>query len=244
MPGARSSDAARGYQAAGFRRHQRHLSLEGSRARPARRIIAARCPDRRRQYRGCPRWQIDRPRHRRVRFRASRHRTGRRSSHGAVAVIGAGGVGKAIAFALAGLGVPELRIYDSDPAKAAQLAARLYGQHTASVTDNVEDALRGVVGVVNASPVGMLPSVGTPVPDALLHAGLWVAGTAVYSPLWTPLLIAARAKGARVMTGRELADLSGRRRFRAVHGADAVHHRDCNRIRRRDGKKIRRQERE
>ena len=42
------------------------------------------------------------------------------SSHGAVAVIGAGGVGKAIAFALAGLGVAELRIYDSDPAKAAQ----------------------------------------------------------------------------------------------------------------------------
>ena len=35
------------------------------------------------------------------------------SSHGAVAVIGAGGVGKAIAFALAGLGVSELRIFDT-----------------------------------------------------------------------------------------------------------------------------------
>ena len=50
------------------------------------------------------------------------------SSHGAVAVIGAGGVGKAIAFALAGLGVSEMRIYDSEPAKAAQLAAQLEGQ--------------------------------------------------------------------------------------------------------------------
>jgi hypothetical protein len=39
---------------------------------------------------------------------------------------------------------------------------------------------------------------------ALLHAGLWVAD-AVYTPLWTPLLTAARAKDARVMTGRELA---------------------------------------
>jgi shikimate dehydrogenase len=126
------------------------------------------------------------------------------SSHGAVAVIGAGGVGKAIAFALAGLGVRELRIFDSDHAKAAQLAARLDGQATTRVTDNVEDALRDVAGVVNASPVGMLPSVGTPVPDTLLHAGLWVAD-AVYSPLWTPLLTAAKAKGARVMTGRELA---------------------------------------
>ena len=30
-------------------------------------------------------------------------------------LIGAGGVGKAIAFALAGLGVAELRIFDTEP---------------------------------------------------------------------------------------------------------------------------------
>ena len=126
------------------------------------------------------------------------------SSHGPVAVIGAGGVGKAIAFALAGLGVSELRIFDTDHAKAAHLAARLEGHVRATVTHSVEDALRGVAGLVNGSPVGMLPSLGTPVPDKLLHAGLWVAD-AVYSPLWTPLLTAARAKGATVMTGRELA---------------------------------------
>jgi len=126
------------------------------------------------------------------------------SSHGAVALIGAGGVGKAIAFALAGLGVEELRIFDSEHAKATQLAAKLDGLTKASAVHSVEDALRGVVGVVNASPVGMLPSLGTPVPDSLLHSGLWVAD-AVYSPLWTPLLTAARAKGCAVMTGRELA---------------------------------------
>jgi shikimate dehydrogenase len=50
----------------------------------------------------------------------------------------------------------------------------------------------------------MLPSRGTAVPDALLHDGLWVAD-AVYTPLWTPLLTAAREKGATVMTGRDLA---------------------------------------
>ena len=126
------------------------------------------------------------------------------SSHGAVAVIGAGGVGKAIAFALAGLGVSELRIFDTDHAKAAHLAARLEGHVRTIVTHSVEDVLRGVAGVVNGSPVGMLPSLGTPIPDNVLHAGLWVAD-AVYSPLWTPLLAAARAKGATVMTGRELA---------------------------------------
>ena len=126
------------------------------------------------------------------------------SPHGPIALIGAGGVGKAIAFALADLGVAALRIFDSEHAKAARLAGQVEGRVNAGASDSVEDALRGVVGVVNASPVGMLPNVATPVPDTLLHAGLWVA-EAVYSPLWTPLLIAARAKGATVMTGRELA---------------------------------------
>src|SRR5580692_7908512 len=126
------------------------------------------------------------------------------SSPGSVALIGAGGVGKAIAFALAGLGVSELRIFDTEPNKAAQLVAKLEGHTRTSVAHNVEDALRDVVGLVNASPVGMLPSVATPVPDGLLHAGLWVAD-AVYSPLWTPLLTAAKARGATVMTGRDLA---------------------------------------
>ena len=126
------------------------------------------------------------------------------ASPDALALIGAGGVGKAIAFALAGLVAAELRIFDSEPAKAARLAAQLEGHCKVHVAHSVEDALRGAAGVVNASPVGMLPNRDTPVPDALLHEGLWVAD-AVYSPLWTPLLTAAKARGAAVMTGRDLA---------------------------------------
>jgi shikimate dehydrogenase len=126
------------------------------------------------------------------------------STHGPIALIGAGGVGKAIAFALAGLGVAELRIVDTDRAKAEQLVKQIKGNQAVRIADNVEDALRGAVGLVNATPVGMLPNLGTPVPDALLHKKLWVAD-AVYSPLWTPLLVAAKAKGAAVLTGRELA---------------------------------------
>jgi shikimate dehydrogenase len=126
------------------------------------------------------------------------------SGHGAVALIGAGGVGKAIAFALAGLKVAGLRIYDSERARAERLATLLHPSHGVVVVDSVEQALQGAAGLVNGTPVGMLPNLATPVPDALLHDGLWVAD-AVYSPLWTPLLKAAKAKGARVMTGRELA---------------------------------------
>jgi shikimate dehydrogenase len=121
-----------------------------------------------------------------------------------VAVIGAGGVGRAIAFALAETGVSEIRIFDTDRAKAQQLAAQLKSHGEVRAAGSVEDAMRGATGVVNGSPVGMLPNRGTPVPDALLHKGMWVAD-AVYTPLWTPLLNAAKAKGAEVMTGRELA---------------------------------------
>jgi quinate/shikimate dehydrogenase (NAD+) len=126
------------------------------------------------------------------------------SPRGRVALIGAGGVGKAIAFALVGLGVTELSIFDTDRAKARHLAAQLQRHQGIAVAENVEDAMRGAVGVVNATTVGMLPNRDTPVPDQLLHGGLWVAD-AVYHPLWTPLLSAAKAKGARLMTGRELA---------------------------------------
>ena len=120
-----------------------------------------------------------------------------------VAVIGAGGVGRAIAFALAGLGVGDIRLFDADRAKAESLAAAIGGQR-ATAADSVGQALRDAAGLVNATPVGMLPSRASAVPEALLHDGLWVAD-AVYWPLWTPLLMAARGRGARVMTGRELA---------------------------------------
>jgi shikimate dehydrogenase len=125
-------------------------------------------------------------------------------SENAVAVIGTGGVGKAIAFALASQKVSDIRIFDSEPARAEKLASLLNVPGSVRVALSVEDALDGATGLVNATPVGMLPNRDTPVPLALLHGALWVAD-AVYSPLITPLLAAAQAKGARIMTGRELA---------------------------------------
>jgi shikimate dehydrogenase len=125
-------------------------------------------------------------------------------SGNAVAVIGSGGVGKAIAFALASLKVTDLRIFDSETARAEKLATLLAKQGGARVAASVEEALDGATGLVNGTPVGMLPNRGMPVPAALLHETLWVAD-AVYSPLITPLLAAAQATGARIMTGRELA---------------------------------------
>lgn len=139
------------------------------------------------------------------------------SGHGPVALIGAGGVGKAIAHALAALGVAELSVFDTDRAKAEQIAAQLHGRQPVRIAASVEDAMQRAVGLVNGTPIGMLPNRGTPVPEALLHRGLWVAD-AVYTPLWTPLLTAAKAKGAEIMTGRDLAVHQGADAFELFTG--------------------------
>ena len=126
------------------------------------------------------------------------------SNRAPVVIIGAGGVGKAAGFALAELGVSEIRIVDLDATRAEALAHSIGDRAKVQISSDIATALDGAGGLINGTPVGMWPSTASPVPADLLHAGLWVAD-AVYSPLWTPLLIAAKAVGARVISGRELA---------------------------------------
>jgi shikimate dehydrogenase len=125
-------------------------------------------------------------------------------STGPIAVIGAGGVGKAAAFAMAKVGADEIRIFDRDSRRADALGAMLRGLVRIRLCRDVAEMLDGCRGAVNATPVGMWPNRDSPIPRDLLHSGLWIAD-AVYSPLWTPLLLAAREAGAEVMTGRTLA---------------------------------------
>jgi shikimate dehydrogenase len=140
------------------------------------------------------------------------------SGRGAVALLGAGGVGKAIGVALAELGVADIRVFDTDAAKAEALAALLGAKAKATPCASVAQAMEGVVGLVNGTPIGMAPNRDTPAPAECLHSGLFVAD-AVYSPLWTPLLRSARAAGARVMTGRELAVYQAADAFELFTGA-------------------------
>jgi shikimate 5-dehydrogenase len=52
-------------------------------------------------------------------------------------------------------------------------------------------AVASASGLVNGTPIGMLPNRESPVGDGLLHSGLWVAD-AVYYPLWTSSVTEAR----------------------------------------------------
>lgn len=125
------------------------------------------------------------------------------SKRAPVALIGTGGVGKAIIFALSNLGVSEIRIFDTDKDKAERVLAQFKDRVKIRIAASIEEAVSGAAGLVNGTPIGMLPNRDTPVPDSLLRSDLWVSD-AVYFPLWTPLLNAAKAKGAQVMTGRDL----------------------------------------
>jgi shikimate dehydrogenase len=124
-----------------------------------------------------------------------------------VVLVGAGGAGAAVAYALMSRGVGELTIVDVDDRRAAVLAAAV-GDAGATVAaasaDRLPDLLSRADGVVNATPFGMAAHPGTAFDVGLLHARMFVADI-VYRPVETALLAAARARGCRVMSGLAMA---------------------------------------
>lgn len=123
-----------------------------------------------------------------------------------VLLIGAGGAGVAVAQALIDLGVRKLIINDADAARAAALAERLNSpSRPVESVKNIDGAtLAAVDGVVNATPVGMAKSPGTPIDTDLLQRRHFVADI-VYFPLETALLRAARARNCLTVSGEGMA---------------------------------------
>jgi shikimate dehydrogenase len=143
------------------------------------------------------------------------------ASPGHVTIAGSGGVGKAIAFALATLGADGLAIFDVDRAKAEALKATLKHNFAAlpvSVESTIADAAKDADGLVNCTPLGM-DGKGTAFPAELLRSQLW-AFDAVYTPVNTPFLQAARKAGIAVMSGYELFLYQGIDAFRIFTGHD------------------------
>lgn len=125
---------------------------------------------------------------------------------GPVLMIGAGGVGKAVAFGLVALGLADLRLADRDLPKAEALAEALRAVAPGlSVTVGTDAAALagGAAGLVNCTPVGMVGYDGTPLPASAMNRPAW-AFDAVYTPVDTQFLRDAAAAGARIITGYEL----------------------------------------
>lgn len=120
-----------------------------------------------------------------------------------IALVGAGGAGRACAFALMDLGAGRINVHDIDQARARSLAAdiaRAFGTERSRPSDDLETTIRGAKGIVNATPVGMAGISGIPLPAGYLSSAQWVADV-IYTPLQTELITAARALGCRVITG-------------------------------------------
>lgn len=125
---------------------------------------------------------------------------------GVCCLIGTGGVGRALAFALVALKAQEIRLVDRDMAKAETLAAELgaLGQGVRVVAmGDPEQAAKGAEGLLNGTPVGMVGHDGTPLPKAAMAGAGW-AFDAVYTPVDTQFLTDAAAAGATILSGYEL----------------------------------------
>jgi shikimate dehydrogenase len=121
--------------------------------------------------------------------------------------LGAGGAGAATAQALLELGATELLINDREPGRARVLVDKLRTQFAADrtvVCDSPTEVLTTVDGVVNATPMGMADSQGSPINTTILAASQWVADV-VYFPLDTAMLIGARRQGCRTLDGSGMA---------------------------------------
>jgi shikimate dehydrogenase len=134
------------------------------------------------------------------------------------AVLGAGGAGRAVCYALSTAGCA-VHVFNRTPARAAELAAafELAGAHP--LTDL--PALAEYDILVNTTSAGYRDPAAAPIPDDWLHN---LSGKVVMDiipePLETRLLAAARAAGATCVPGWRMRLLQAAAQFRLYIGRE------------------------
>lgn len=119
---------------------------------------------------------------------------------GAAAIFGAGGAARAVISSLIELGTPEIRISNRNRARAERLREEFGGTIKVFDWDDAAGMLIGAVTVVNTTSLGMVGKDAFSVPLDDLEPAATVCDI-VYTPLETPFLRAAKAKGCTVVDG-------------------------------------------
>ena len=133
-------------------------------------------------------------------------------------VVGAGGAGRAAAFALADAGA-NVHVANRTAERAVSLAEAVRGA-TGGGLDDLGDRIAGADVLVNATSVGMEAPDETPVPADHLHGDLAVLD-AVYAPIETRLLREAADAGATTVDGAWMLLFQGVEAFEIWTGREA-----------------------
>jgi len=120
-----------------------------------------------------------------------------------VLVVGAGGVGSAIAASLAAAGVAAISLFDMNPAAAEALAGRLRAHYPALEVATGSNDPAGHALVVNATPMGMNEGDPLPMDVSRIAPGTFV-GEVVMRTEMTAFLNAARVRGCPVQVGSDM----------------------------------------
>lgn len=113
-----------------------------------------------------------------------------------VAVVGAGGAGRAVVAGMLDAGAARIHVINRSPGRGADAVA--LDPSRCAVGEPSDLAAADIV--VNATPVGMSGRPGCPVPLGLLHSNQVVVEL-VYDPVDTELLVMAREAGAATVDG-------------------------------------------
>ncbi len=120
-----------------------------------------------------------------------------------VLVVGAGGVGCAIAASLAATGIAAISLYDMQAVSAHSLAQRLQRHYPAIAVSTGSNDPAGYDLVVNATPMGMNDGDALPVDTSRLDAKTFV-GEVVMKTETTAFLKAAQQRGCRTQVGADM----------------------------------------
>ena len=140
-----------------------------------------------------------------------------RADAGPVLVLGAGGAARAIVASLIDAGARDVRICNRTPARAEAIAKAIGGPITVLPWEQRHQAIGDVALLVNTTSQGMS---GQPPLDLDLAALApeTLVSDAIYIPLETPLLAAARARGNRTVNGLGMLLNQARPAFKAWFG--------------------------
>lgn len=133
-------------------------------------------------------------------------------------VLGAGGASRAVIAALADAGAPEVRIVNRTRERAEALAESLGGTITVHGWDQRQAALTDAGLLVNTTTLGMAGQASLDLDLGGLPPGALVTDI-VYTPVMTPLLEAARARGNPLVDGLGMLLHQARPGFEAWYGA-------------------------